>query len=301
MANFRLNINGIEVTGRPGQTILEVANENGIEIPTLCYDERIKIYGACGLCVVEVDGNPKLVRSCATEIADGMVIKTETERVRGSRQVALELLLSDHTGDCRPPCREACPGKTDCQGYVGLIANGNHREALELIKEQLPLPASIGRVCPHPCEEACRRQLVEEPISIAALKSFVADADLGSEDGYIPELEEETGKRIAIVGGGPAGLTAAYFLAKKGHSVEILEAMPQAGGMLRYGIPQYRLPKEVLDMEIATIEDMGVEIRTNIKVGRDITLEYLRNTYDAVYLAIGAWALSTPDRAIEES
>jgi len=292
MAKFRLNINGKEVEGYPGQTILEVARENGIEIPTLCYDERIKVYGACGLCVVEVEGIPKLLRACATEISNGMVVKTDTERVRGSRKVALELLLSDHKGDCRPPCREACPGKTDCQGYVGLIANGKYREALELIKEQLPLPASIGRVCPHPCEEACRRQLVEEPISIAALKAFVADIDLQSDDVFIPEIEECTGKSVAIVGGGPSGLTAAYYLAKKGHRVVIFEAMPQPGGMLRYGIPQYRLPKEILDEEIDIIRSMGVEIRTNIKVGRDVTLDYLRNNYDAVYIAIGAWASS---------
>ncbi|ATW24035.1 molybdopterin-dependent oxidoreductase [Candidatus Formimonas warabiya] len=292
MSQYRLNINGNEVVGRPGQTILEVARENGIEIPTLCYDERIKIYGACGLCVVEVEGSPKLFRSCATEIADGMVIHTETERVKGSRKVALELLLSDHLGDCRPPCRQACPANTDCQGYVGLIANGRYQEALELIKEQLPLPASIGRVCPHPCEEACRRQLVEEPVSIAWLKQFVADADLASGDAFMPEIKAPSGKKVAVVGGGPAGLTASYFLAKEGHQVVVFEAMPKAGGMLRYGIPQYRLPKEVLDQEIATIENMGVEIQTNVKIGRDIKLNYLRENFDAVYLAIGAWASS---------
>lgn len=292
MAQYRLNINGKEVAGRPGQTILEAAKENGIKIPTLCYDERIKVYGACGLCVVEVEGSPKLFRSCATEIADGMVIHTETDRVKGSRKVALELLLSDHVGDCRPPCRQACPAHTDCQGYVGLIANGRYQEALALIKEQLPLPASIGRVCPHPCEDACRRQLVEEPVSIAWLKQFAADVDLKSGNAFMPEIKAPTGKKVAVVGGGPAGLTVGYFLAKEGHRVVIFEAMPQAGGMLRYGIPQYRLPKEVLDQEIATIKNMGVEIKTNVKIGKDLPLDYLRKNFDAVYLAIGAWASS---------
>lgn len=292
LAGLMLNINGKEVIGNPGQTILQVATENGIEIPTLCYDERVKIYGSCGLCVVEVEGIPKILRACATQIADGMVVHTDTPRVRESRKIALELLLSDHVGDCRPPCRQACPAQTDCQGYVGLIANGQHREALELIKEQLPLPASIGRVCPHPCEDACRRQLADEPISIAWLKQFAADEDLNSGDIFVPEIKPATGKKVAVIGGGPAGLTASYFLAREGHEVVIFEQMPQAGGMLRYGIPQYRLPKDVLDQEIETIQKMGVEIKTNIKIGKDVTLDYLRNNYNAVYIAIGAWKSS---------
>lgn len=292
MALVRLNIDGKEVTGHRGQTVLEVARENGIEIPTMCYDERVQIYGSCGLCVVEVEGVPKLLRSCATEINDGMVIKTNTEKIRGSRKIALELLLSDHVGDCRPPCVLACPGSTDCQGYVGLIANGEHEEALKLIKEQLPLPASIGRVCPHPCEDACRRQMVEDPIAIAWLKSFVADIDLHREDAFIPDIKPATGKKVAVIGGGPGGLTAAYYLLREGHEVAIYDAMPKMGGMLRYGIPQYRLPKEVLDKEIAVIEKMGAKLINNIKVGKDITLDYLRNSFDAVYVSIGAWKSS---------
>jgi len=289
---IRLNINGFEVVGLPGETILQVATANGIEIPTLCYDERTEIYGACGLCVVEVEGNNKLLRACATEIAPGMVVHTNTERVRGSRQMALELLLSDHLGDCRPPCHLTCPANLDVQGYVGLIANGNYRESLELIKEQLPLPAAIGRVCPHPCEDACRRKLVEESVSICWLKQFAADQDLNSGDVYLPEIAESTGKTVAIVGAGPAGLTAAYYLARAGHQVTIYEAMPHAGGMLRYGIPQYRLPKDVLDAEIDVITSMGVEIKTNTKIGRDVRFDYLKTNYDALYLAIGAWVSS---------
>ena len=202
MKKFRLNIDGKEVLGCPGQTILEVARENHIFIPTLCYDERTTIYGACGLCVCEVEGNPKLVKACATDIAEGMIVYTQTERVIESRKTNLELLLSNHTGDCRPPCVTACPAQTDCQGYVGLLANGEFEKALELVKNKIPLPAALGRVCPHPCEDACRRGLIDEPVSIQWIKRFLADKDLESEEKFIPDVAEETGKRVAIIGGG---------------------------------------------------------------------------------------------------
>lgn len=290
MDKFRLNINGKEVTGLPGQTILEVARENDIFIPTLCYDERTKIYGSCGICMCEVEGNPKLCKACATVIAPGMVVNTNTERVIESRKTNLELLLSNHTGDCRPPCVLACPAHTDCQGYVGLIANGEYEAANELVKDKIPLPASLGRVCPHPCEAECRRGLIDEPVSIQQLKRFAADEDLFmGEDRFVPEIGEETGKSVAVIGGGPMGLSAAYFLRQMGHAVTVFESMPKAGGMLRYGIPEYRLPKAVLDDEIRTIEMMGVEIITNTKIGVDIPFETVKDDFDAVLLGIGAW------------
>jgi formate dehydrogenase major subunit len=285
-----LNIDGKEVLGLPGQTVLEVAKENDIFIPTLCFDERTEIYGACGLCVVEAEGNPKMIKACATTIAPGMVIRTDTVRVRESRKTNLELLLSNHVGDCRPPCTLACPAQTDCQGYVGLIANGRFAEAIELIKEKIPLPASIGRVCPHPCEDNCRRRLVEEPISIAWLKRFAADTDLfGEGDPFMPEIEAETGKSVAVIGGGPYGLSLAYFLRRRGHAITVFDAMPKLGGMLRYGIPEYRLPKAVLDEEIARIEAMGVELVPDTRIGTDLDFESLRNDFDAVCVGIGAW------------
>ena len=291
MDMIKLTINGQEITAPAGSTILEAAKANGIYIPTLCYDEAVEVYGACGLCVVEAEGVPKLLRSCSAKISQGMVINTESERVIKSRKIAMELLMSAHDGDCIAPCQLACPANTDCQGYVGLIANGEFDAALKLIKNKISLPASIGRVCPHPCEKACRRAKVEEPINIAQLKAFAADLDLKG-DAYIPECAESTGKRVAIVGGGPAGLTAALYLRTLGHQVTVFDMMDKMGGMLRYGIPQYRLPKEVLDAEISVIEKTGVNLVNNVKFGRDITLEMLKSVNDAVILAPGAWKSS---------
>ncbi len=293
MDMIKVTINGKEITAEKGQTILQIAEKNGVEIPTLCYIEEVKPYGACGLCTVEVEGMPKLLRACSAVASDGMVINTDTPRVRQSRKIALELLMSDHTGDCKGPCSLNCPAGTDCQGYVKLISQGKFKEAVALVKDRVPLPASIGRVCPHPCETACRRKLVEEPISIAFLKSFAADEDLKSDDKFMPEIAESTGKSVGIIGGGPAGLTAAYFLAVKGHKVTVYDAMPKMGGMLRYGIPQYRLPKEVLDMEIASIAELGVEMKNNVKIGTDVTLDEIRNAHDATLVAIGAWKSSS--------
>ena len=292
MQEYRININGKELTGFPGQTILDVARENDIFIPTLCYDEKTEIYGACGLCMVEVEGSPKIFKACATEISPGMVIRTDSERIRESRKTNLELLLSNHTGDCNAPCTLNCPAHTDCQGYVGLVANGEYLKANELIKEKIPLPASIGRVCPHPCEDNCRRQLVDQPISIAMIKRFCGDFDHAQEQVFIPDIPEETGRSVAIIGGGPMGLSAAYFLRRMGHAVTIYDAMPKLGGMMRYGIPEYRLPKAVLDAEIDVIHRMGAEFITDTKVGEDISLDEIRNSYDAVLIGIGAW-LST--------
>ncbi|HBL41466.1 MAG TPA: hypothetical protein DDY98_07875 [Ruminococcaceae bacterium] len=228
-----------------------------------------------------------------------MIVKTQTERVQKSRRFALNMLLSNHTGDCKAPCSLACPAGTDCQGYVGLIANGEYEAALRLIKERIPLPAAIGRVCPHPCQKACRRQLVEDPIQIAYLKSFAADLDLNGDEHYFPVCQPKNGKTVSVIGGGPGGLSAAYFLTIKGYSVKVYDKMPKMGGMLRYGIPQYRLPKEKLDAEIALIEQLGVEFINNKALGKDFTVESLKTESDAVIVAVGAWK-SSPMRVTGE-
>jgi len=290
MPKIAFTLNGKRVEAEAGSTILEAAQQNGVEIPTLCHDPRLKPTAACRLCLIEVEGARGPVPACATPVAEGMVIRTTTDDLVKSRQMALELLLSDHYGDCVAPCKLACPAGIDIQGYIGLIANGEYREALKLIKESNPLPLVCGRVCPRFCETKCRRNLLEGPVAINALKRFVADYDMNNGGPYIPEVKPATGHRVAIVGGGPAGLSAAYYLALEGHEVTIFESNPKLGGMLRYGIPEYRLPKAILDKEIATIANL-CQVRCNVSLGQDFTIDSLkRDGYEAIFLALGAQA-----------
>ncbi len=289
MEQIKITLNGQEMIGNKGETILTIAAKNGFEIPNLCYNCNLKLYGACGICLVEAEGMPKLMRACSTVASDGMVLSTETPRVKKARKIALELIMSDHDGDCVAPCSLNCPAHTDIQGYIKQIALGNDKEAVKIIKEKIPIPASIGRVCPHPCETNCRRRLVEEPLSVAFLKAFAADNDLASDDPYTAVCEESTGKKVSVIGGGPAGLTAAYYLRLAGHEVTIYEAMPEMGGMLRYGIPEYRLPKAILAKEVDAIAKLGVEMKNNVKIGNDISFEEIRKNSDAVLVTVGAW------------
>ncbi|MBQ4547333.1 MAG: FAD-dependent oxidoreductase [Oscillospiraceae bacterium] len=277
------------VFGKNGDTILKIAAENGIEIPNLCHSDDLKPFGACGICLVEVAGTKKLLRACSTKAEEGMIVSTNSERVEKARRIALELIMSDHEGDCVAPCSLGCPAHTDVQGYLKQISFGNYSEAVRIIKEKIPVPASVGRICPHPCEAKCRRNLAGEPLSVAYLKAFAADMDLASENPFVPEILPETGKKAAIIGGGPAGIAAAYRLRLSGHSVTVFDAMPEMGGMLRYGIPEYRLPKAVLKKEISAIEALGVEFRNNVKIGKNMTFDEIRSDFDAVLIAVGAW------------
>lgn len=288
-ALIHLTIDGKEVEVPQGSTILDAAKKLGIEIPTLCHNDALHPYGSCWVCAVKVEGARTMVPSCSTEVREGMIVTNDDAEVRNTRKLCLELLLSDHTGDCFGPCHDTCPAGIDVQGYLALVRNGEYSEALRLIKEKNPLPLICGRVCPRPCEDKCRRNLVDEPVAVDAVKRFVADWDL--EHGHWqPPVATATGKKVAIVGGGPAGLTAAYFLAQRGHACTILEAQPQLGGMLRWGIPAYRLPREVLDAEIENITSLGVTVEYGKRMGTDFTVQQLhdKDGYDAVFVAIGA-------------
>ncbi|PIU56987.1 MAG: hypothetical protein COS87_00515, partial [Chloroflexi bacterium CG07_land_8_20_14_0_80_45_17] len=181
---------------------------------------------------------------------------------------------------CKAACKDACPVHTNVLGYIKLIAEREFQEAYKLIRDTNPLPASVGRVCYAPCEEACNRGQLDEPMAIRDLKRFAAD-QVNIEELEVPTVTK-TDKRVAIVGSGPAGLAAANDLALKGHDVTIFEALPEPGGMLRVGIPEYRLPKDILRKEIGYIQKLGVEIRTGVQVGKDIALEEIRENHDAL-------------------
>jgi len=285
---IKVTINGTEIETGPGKTILEVVNENGLdEIPTLCYSPELEPYGSCFVCVVEVRGKRGLVPSCATRVEDGMEIVTNNERVISARKMALELLCSNHYADCASPCMEGCPAGVDAQGYIALSAMGEYVRAVDLIRKTNPLPAICGRVCVRKCEVVCRRQDVDESVAINNIKRFITDIDGIYEAD--PEREPDTGKTIGIVGSGPAGLTAAWFLGKRGHKPFIYEAQDRSGGMLRYGIPEYRLTDSVLDAEVNYICRAGAEIKYNTRIGREMELKDLRKKHDAVFLATGAW------------
>jgi len=288
MNQLSLTINQQAVTAEPGTSILEAATAAGIVIPTLCFHKSLEETGSCWMCIVEIKGKNRFVPACDTPVSEGMIIETENETLNAMRRQTLERIVLEHSGDCMGPCEITCPAGCDIPGFVAAIASHNDQRAIELIKQTIPLPGILGRVCPAPCEDECRRHGVDQPVSICALKRYAADKDVEQADRYTPECAPTTGKKVAIVGSGPAGLTAAWFLLCNGHEVTIIEASAQAGGMMRYGIPRFRLPESVIESDIATLIAMGLKFRFNTTFGRDLTLEALRSAYDAVFLAIGA-------------
>jgi NADPH-dependent glutamate synthase beta subunit-like oxidoreductase len=283
-----LTIDGRRVVVGPGATVIEAANRLGIRIPTLCHVPGIEPAASCFLCAVRIEGRRALAPACAMPVAEGMVVETGNAEVRAARQMALELLLSDHAGECVAPCAAECPAGLDIPGFVYGVATGDNRRSMEAIARRLALAGSLGRICPRLCERQCRRSEFDQGLGIGALHRYAADLDRGAAKRYVPPRAPSTGKWVAIVGAGPAGLAAAYYLAQKGHECTLFDAHPLPGGMLRYGIPGYRLPKDALDAEIEAIQRLGARFRMGERWGEHFTLAGLREWHDAVFLAIGA-------------
>ena len=294
MTTVTLTINGAEIVAEAGLTILEVARRSEIRIPTLCYVQGSPSQTHCQMCVVEIEGMEGLVRSCVGLARDGMVIATDSAAISAHRLERLAVLAETHFGDCKAPCNLTCPGQINVQGYIAHVAKGQYEEALRLVMERNPLPFSVGRVCPRFCETRCRRILVDEPVSINHLKRFVADWCMSHEIELNIPKDAPTGKRIAVIGGGPAGLTAAHFLTRKGHDVTIFESSPMLGGALRYGFLEFRIPRDVLNYEINTILRLGVSVKLSQKWGKDFTLQSLKDQgYAAIFIATGT-GVDTP-------
>ena len=289
MNTVTFTLNGKEVTAEAGISILQAARRNGTAIPTLCYHESLHSFGSCWMCIVEIKGKHRFVPACSTTLTPGIAIETDNPELYAIRKKNLERLLEHHCGDCNGPCEVSCPAGCDIPAFVSAIAQDNHKEAIRIIKEDIPLPGILGRVCHAPCEDECRRHGVDEPLSICALKRFAADRDNTSVKRYLPSCKPKTGKKTAIIGAGPAGLTAAYYLLKEGHSVTIYDSHDAPGGMTRYGIPRFRLPVDTIEADLEPIKAMGAEFVCNTVFGRDISLDSLKKEgFDALFLAFGA-------------
>lgn len=284
---IKLNINKQEVLVEDGISVLKAAESLGIEIPTMCYHDGFGNHPSCMLCLVKDGKTGKLHPSCALPAQEGMEIITDDEEIFEARKESLELLLSDHVGDCEAPCRTACPAFMDIPKMNRLIAEKKFDEALKVVKEEIALPLILGYICPAPCEKACRRTQVDEAVSICALKKQVAFDDLEKKNYYLPEKANKSNKKVAIIGTGPAGLSCAFYVLKAGHEVALFDKNPEAGGTLRYDIPDEKLPKFAIDQEVEIIHLFGAEFRLNTEITQEYFEQKIKTEFDAVVFAMG--------------
>ncbi len=282
-----LEINKKQTTVEKNSTVLDAAKHLNIDIPTLCYLNGYDHFTSCMICVVHEIKSDQLIPSCSAMATEGMQIETDNEKVREFRKDTLDLLLSEHVGDCEAPCQRTCPANMNIPLMIRQIKEKRFEDAIRTVKKDIALPAVLGRICPAPCENTCRRKVYDNPVSICLLKRFVADMDLSRKSPYLPKIKDKSGKKVAIIGAGATGLSAAYYLLQNGHDCCIYDENPQPGGMLRYGVPDEKLPKPVLDSEIELIFALGAAFKINHALGKDIGLSELRKMYDAVVIAMG--------------
>jgi ferredoxin len=286
---INLKIDHIEIQVEENLSILEAAGQAGINIPSLCFLKDCRSHPSCMVCMVMDKNTNALVPSCSLKVAEGMEIDASSEAVRIARRQALEMLLSDHVGDCVAPCTLACPAGMDIPLMNRLIAEGRFTEALNIIKEDIALPYILGYICPAPCENACRRRQVDDPASICLLKRFAAEEGEDKRAAEASRMHDEAKetKKVAIIGSGPAGLTAAYYLQLLGYSCSVFERSAEAGGTLRYDIPEEQLPRNVIDVEVDLIQSMGVNFYFNTLITAEIFNEKIIKEYDAIIIATG--------------
>lgn len=276
-----LKINNTTVQVEEGTSVMKAAEKLGIHVPNMCWHNELEHFTSCMLCLVK-DGSGRLFPSCSVQASDGQEIITDDAEISEARKTALELLLSEHVGDCEAPCQIACPAHMNIPQMNRLIASGKMTEALEVVKRDIALPAVLGHICPAPCEGACHRKTVDEPISICLLKRITGY------EGKEPEIAKanSTGKKVAIIGSGPAGLAASYYLQIKGVQVTLFDKNEKPGGLLRTSISEELLPKEILDKEIEAILATGVQFKGNAEIDT-IRFQQLKTDFDAVILATG--------------
>jgi len=302
---IKLTINNRIVETEEGTHLYEAAAAAGIDIPVMCRYIGTDHFTSCMVCVVKDCDTGKLIPSCSAKVRKGMVIVTDDEEVIRFRKTAIDLLLSEHVGECEAPCTLSCPAGMDIPRMNRLLAKGEFDEALKVVRQDIALPSVLGRICPAPCEGACRRKSIDEPVAICLLKRFAGDNKLTGKERCKPVVPPSNSFKIAIAGAGPAGLSAAYYLQLKGYSCDVFEATSAAGGAIRSSIPENILPVNVLDAEISIIRDTGVTFLYNQPVDKSTFLKLI-DSYHAVIIAcridekdITAWGLESSDSGIK--
>jgi hypothetical protein len=296
-----LKIDNQIVQAEEGTYLHIAARDAGISIPVMCWYEGMEHFSSCMVCLVKDNETGRFIPSCSVKVHDGMDITASSADVNEARKTALELLLSEHVGDCEAPCTLSCPAGMNIPLMNRLLAEGNFSEALRVVREDIALPSVLGRICPAPCEGACRRKAIDGAVSICLLKRFAGDENLNGNTEFQAIMEPSSGRKVAIAGAGPAGLSAAYYLQKKGYSCDVYEAEAAAGGAIRgltmknqdpseqadesrANISEEKLPREILDEEISIIQSMGVNFIFNQRVDPKL-FNQLKDEYSAVVIA----------------
>ena len=303
MAEINVKIDGKIVKVPQGSTLLQAAEKAGVEIPVMCYYEGLEHFASCMVCMVKNKADGQMLASCNVKAEEGMDIATGDEDVISARKAALELLLSDHTGDCQAPCQLACPAHMDIPLMNRLLGEGNVDEALEVVMRDIPIPSVLGRICHAPCEGACRRKTVDEPVSICLLKRYAGDLGSARSADIKPEKQKRT-QKIAVIGAGPAGLSAAYYLQQMGYQCTLFEKSERAGGLLHEAEVAGDQYRDVLEREVSGILGTGIKLETSVAVDKD-KFEKLQATYGAIVLATGtleddvrSWQMDSNDKGI---
>jgi NADPH-dependent glutamate synthase beta subunit-like oxidoreductase len=288
---IRLTIDNIVISAPEDTSVKKAAGAAGINIPGMCYKEGYSNHPSCMLCLVKDRKTGNLFPSCAIKVSEGMDLISNDEEVKDARKDALELLMSDHVGDCEAPCSLACPANMNIPLMNRLISSGDFAGSLRVVKEEIALPYILGYICPAPCEKACRRRQIDNPVSVCLLKRFVSAEDEIASRHSLPEKKAATGKKVAIIGTGPAGLAAAYYLLQLGHACVLFDKNKEAGGALRYSIPEEELPRSVLESELELIRSYGAEFRLGRLISKEVFLSEIKPAYNAVIIASGDAAL----------
>lgn len=280
-----LKIDNQSINARPEATILQAAKNAGIDIPTLCYLEGLEASASCMVCAVKLKHNGKFIPSCASRVVDGMEIESESPDVRDARRTALELLFSDHLGDCLSPCQRICPAHLGIPAMLKHLREDQPGKAAASIRRDLALPGILCRACHRPCESGCRRSVEDEPVAIADLVAHSIDTEREAGEPRLPPPPKERSARIAIVGAGFTGLAAAWFLRQDGYPCVVIDAADQAAPTILTDHPD--LPPEALAAELHLLERSGVEFRLGTRISDSAALAALSSGFDAVLIATG--------------